>query len=227
MTLNVEGVVDRGVDGEESLRGGLGFEALLLPFSSSDRKVRVLDPIVLAKPSRSINFGQAELSKGRSVRRQTVSRDLFRLDGLVTQQAAQQLQSRLRIPSSLDDEIEHFAFVIDGAPQIHPPAADPADHFVEMPARRRRRSALLQPPSDQQSELFRPAADGFVADVDAALGQQLLDIAKAQAEAEIQPDGMADHLRRETVALERQRLHENRLQSAIYDDPQWRQVSVD
>lgn len=172
MTLNVEGVVDRGVGGEESLRGGLGFEALLLSFSSSDRKVRVLDPIVLAKPSRSVNFGQAELSKGRSVRRQTVSRDLFRLNGLVTQQATEQLQSRLRIPSSLGDEIEHFAFVIDGAPQIHPPADDPTDHFVEMPAWRRRRSALLQPPGDQRAELLRPAADGFVADVDAALGQQ-------------------------------------------------------
>ena len=35
------------------------------------------------------------------------------------------------------------------------------------------------------------------------VGQQLLDVSKAEAEAEIQPHRMADHLRREAVALER------------------------
>ena len=48
MSLDVEGIVDRGVSGEETLGGGLGFEALLLSLSSSDRQVGVLDPVVFA-----------------------------------------------------------------------------------------------------------------------------------------------------------------------------------
>jgi hypothetical protein len=48
VSLDVEGVVDRGMGGEELPGGGLGFETLLLSFSSSDRQVRILDPMILA-----------------------------------------------------------------------------------------------------------------------------------------------------------------------------------
>jgi hypothetical protein len=34
----------------------------------------------------------------------------------------------------LDDHIQHFALVIDGAPQEHALPADVHDHFVEVPA---------------------------------------------------------------------------------------------
>jgi hypothetical protein len=36
----------------------------------------------------------------------------------------------------------------------------------------------------------------LAARLDPALGEQLLDVAEAQREAEIQPNGMADHVRR-------------------------------
>ena len=67
MALDVEGVVDRGVGGEETLGRGLGFEALLLAFSSSDRQVGVLDPVVFLQPARLVDLSPAELSKRRSV----------------------------------------------------------------------------------------------------------------------------------------------------------------
>lgn len=47
MPLEVEGVVDRREGGEELLGGSLGFEPLLLSFSSSDRQVGILYPVVL------------------------------------------------------------------------------------------------------------------------------------------------------------------------------------
>ena len=47
MTLQVEGVVDCGVGGDEALRLPLGLEALHLALSSSDRKMRALDPVVI------------------------------------------------------------------------------------------------------------------------------------------------------------------------------------
>lgn len=67
MMLDVEGVADFGVGGEESLGGGQGFEALLLLFSSSDWQVRVLDPIVLSEAAWAVNPGHAKFSKGLSV----------------------------------------------------------------------------------------------------------------------------------------------------------------
>lgn len=63
-------------------------------------------------------------------------------------------------------------------------------------------------PSYQRPEFDRPASDRPVADVDPPLRQQFLDIAIPEAELELQPHGMTDHICREPVALERNRLHE-------------------
>jgi hypothetical protein len=43
-------------------------------------------------------------------------------------------------------------------------------------------------------KFYRLAADGFIGDIDATLGQQILDIPKAQRKSEIQPDGKLDDL---------------------------------
>lgn len=48
VSLGVEGVVDGGVGGEETLGGSLALEQLHLSLSSSDRQVRVLRPVVLS-----------------------------------------------------------------------------------------------------------------------------------------------------------------------------------
>ncbi len=44
-----------------------------------------------------------------------------------------------------------------------------------------------------QAKLRRPAADRFIRDIDAALGQHILDIAQAQRKAKVQPDRVLDH----------------------------------
>lgn len=44
--LGIEGVIDGGVGGEESLGLTLGFEPLHLPLSASDRQVRILSPLL-------------------------------------------------------------------------------------------------------------------------------------------------------------------------------------
>jgi len=46
------------------------------------------------------------------------------------------------------------------------------------------------------------------AELDPALSQQLLDIAKAQRESVAEPDRLPDHARREPMALVRNRFHE-------------------
>src|ERR1700730_6165667 len=58
-------------------------------------------------------------------------------------------------------------------------ARDPDDHFVEMAAISRSRTAPSQAPSDRWSEFEHPTANALVGEVEATLGKQLLDIAIA------------------------------------------------
>ena len=67
MTLEVEGVVDRGVGGEELLGRGLGLESLLLSLSSPDRQMGVFDPVVLPQPTRAVEMTEAQLPKRRTI----------------------------------------------------------------------------------------------------------------------------------------------------------------
>ena len=87
-----------------------------------------------------------------------------------------------------DQHVEDFALVIDGTPQVHPPAGDPHHHLVEVPSVARTRPALPQPSRDPRTELQHPSPHRFVGDVEPSFGQELLDIAIAQSEPEIEPD---------------------------------------
>jgi hypothetical protein len=49
MALDVESVLDGGVNGQEALRGTGRFEALHLALAPSHRQMRVLGPIVFAQ----------------------------------------------------------------------------------------------------------------------------------------------------------------------------------
>ena len=50
------------------------------------------------------------------------------------------------------------------------------------------------------AELRSPTADRLVGHVDTTLGEQVLDVAVAQSEAEIEPDGLLDDDARQAVA---------------------------
>lgn len=121
------------------------------------------------------------------------------LDRLIVQQALQQLKCGLAVPPALDHEVKDLTFVTHCSPQVDPLPADPADHLVQVPARRRRGPSPLQPPGDQGTELDGPAPDRLIADVDSPLHQQLLNVPKTEAEPKVQPHGLADHVSRKPV----------------------------
>ena len=50
------------------------------------------------------------------------------------------------------------------------------------------------------SEVVHPAAHGLVRDRDPALGEQILDVAKAEREPEIEPNRLMYDLRRESIS---------------------------
>lgn len=171
-------------------------------------------------------MAQAQFIESRAVQAEAVRDDPSRLNRLISQKAPKQFERRLGIAPALNDQIQDLALVVHRAPEIHAPPADRADHFVQVPPRRRRWPPFPQAPGDQRTKLDRPAANGFVADLDSALSQQFLDIPKAQAVAEIQPHRMSDHIARKAMAFELERPHEILSPIRPLAGLKWRQVSV-
>ncbi len=168
----------------------------------------VLSAIVGLHPTRSMDAFQPELADGGAVGRQLVGRDRLGVDARVSQKPTQQLQRHRLIPALLDKDIENLALVIDSPPEPHLPPADADVHLIQMPAAGRRLTTPTQVRRDQRAKLDNPASNLLAADFDSALGEQFLDIPNAEREAEIQPYRLADHIRREPMAFERDRLHE-------------------
>src|SRR5689334_10603582 len=80
-----------------------------------------------------------------------------------------------------------------------------------MPAIAWLRAPPAQPAGDYGPELQHPAPHRFVGDLDPTLGEQFLDVAVAQGEAEIQPDRLLDDLGREAMAAVAEQGHDDTL----------------
>jgi hypothetical protein len=148
--------------------------------------MRILGPIVLTQAPLMM-AGQPEMPEGSAVRAQLVSCDLFRREALLAEQLAHEPDSCPFVSSALNQDLEGLTLMINRAPQVHMPAGDPDDHFVEIPAITWSWTAPSQSPGDRRSEFEHPAANALVGNIEPALGKQLLNIAIAQAEPEVQP----------------------------------------
>ena len=133
MALEVEGVLDGGVDAEKPLCGADRFEPLHFPLPPSHDLVRVLGTIVHPQPL-LVTAGQMELSERGGIGAQLVGDSQLGRKALLLEQLAHQPYGRPFIPARLDQQIEDFALLIDGTPEVHAPAGDPHDHLVEVPS---------------------------------------------------------------------------------------------
>ena len=144
--------------------------------------------------------GKSEMPEGSAVGAQLVGRHPPRREALFAEQLAHQLDGRRPVATTLDQDLENLALVVDGTPQLHVLARDPDDHLVEMPSITRPRTRLSQPSCNHRPEFQHPAAHALVGDLEPALGKQFLDIAVAQREAQVEPYSMLDDDRRKAVA---------------------------
>src|SRR6202047_2118613 len=160
--------------------------------------MRILCPIVFSQALLMV-AGKPEMLEGSAVGAQLVGRHPRRREALLAEQLAHQLDGRRPVSTTLDQDLEDLAFVVDGTPQIHVLARDPDDYFVEMPTIARSRTASPQTPSDRRSEFEHPTANALVGEIEPTLGKQFLDIAIAQGETKVQPHGVLDDDRRKTM----------------------------
>ena len=100
----------------------------------------------------------------------------------------------------LHEDVEHFALSIDGAPEIHSPAADRDGHLVEVPCRTGHAPRGAKAPRTTWTEGYDPSSNRLMRYVDPALGEQLLDITVAQREAKIDPDRVLNDFGRKAIS---------------------------
>ena len=102
------------------------------------------------------------------------------------------------IPSGLHEDVDHIPILVNRPPQVLRPALHPHEQLIEIP-----RISLAAPPPPQPSRILQlerqaPLADRLVRDVDAALGEEVLDVPKTEAEPVVQPHRVTDDFRRES-----------------------------
>jgi len=118
--------------------------------------------------------------ESRAVRTQLVGDQQLRCEPLFLEQLAHWPECRLGISPTLNEHVEDFALVVDGAPQVHPPPGDPDDHLVEVPSLARAWAALPQLACDQRAEFQHPAPHRLIGNLKAALGQKQFELVKAE-----------------------------------------------
>jgi len=102
---------------------------------------------------------------------------------------------------SLNQDVDHIAVLIDGTPEIMPPPSDRDEDLVQIPRIAQTTAASPEAACVLRTELPTPLPDRLVGHDDPALGQEILGISEAQAEAVIKPDGVTDDLGREPVSV--------------------------
>lgn len=111
------------------------------------------------------------------------------------------------MPNEFLDLSTELHLYIDRPPRVHTSALDQDLHLVQIPPAGRSESEAAEIAGEHEPELDHPAPDALVGGLDAALGQELLHVAVAEGEAQVQPDSVADDLGWELVASVRDGLH--------------------
>lgn len=104
------------------------------------------------------------------------------------------------VSSLRDDAFQHFAFVIDGAPEIVALAVDLHEHLVHVRLPFRVGTELLNPFSfdllgEHWAEPIPPIPYRLVADVDAAFMENIFDVPQRKRETHVEHHRQADDFR--------------------------------
>ena len=115
-----------------------------------------------------------------------------------------ELQRRRLVSGLAGEGFQHLALVIDRPPKVVHFAVDFHVDLVEVPPPVGEGAHLLRPlPAEHRAKAVPPQPHRLMADVDAALGQQVLHIPQRQRVLHVHHHHEADHLRRTVEVAER------------------------
>ncbi len=138
--------------------------------------------------------GRPHRSVRRAIASQLVGDQPPRRATLPLQQFAEEAFGGFPITVRLDENIHHVTILINGAPEILTPALDRHEDLVQVPRIAEATLPTLQATSVLRTKLEAPKPDRFVGNRDAALGEKVFHIPKAETEAAVEPYGMTDDL---------------------------------
>ena len=167
--------------------------------------MRILSTVIQISARSVADIGQ-DLAMRDTVTAQAVGDEPPRLVLQPVQQSLEEPLRRRCIASALHQNIQHDPVLVHRTPQVMQHAVDPDEDLVQVPLVARPGPAALERGGKRPAEAQAPGADALVADHYAALGQDRLDLAQAQAEAVVEPYGVGDDLGREAEAAARLRL---------------------
>jgi len=122
---------------------------------------------------------------------------------LLPQQLPEQALGGRLVAPALDEDVEHDPVLIHGTPEVMQPARDADGNLVHVPFVARPRPSTARPVRETPAELAAPASNALVRDDHTPLGQDRLDVARAEAEHVVEPDGLADRFGRKAMTAVR------------------------
>ena len=179
MALLVEVVVDGAVYRGKFLQTSHLSEAKHGPFTSSERLVTVFSAIIQPFSDGS-RVSTHQFFEGCAVGCQAVSHDCLRRT-VSSKRFPEEFQRGLAITGLGDEAFEHFAFMIDRAPEVMFDAVDFDENFVEMPTAMPEcahgcGSISTDLGSKYLTKAVPPEAYRLMCDVDSALVQEILNV---------------------------------------------------
>jgi hypothetical protein len=180
------------------VRGGL--EPSHLSLALARRLMRDFGSIVFVL-LRAVHDRRHHHAVGSRVAAQLVRNQKPWLAALPFQQFPEEAFGRTAIAPWLKEDIDHVAVLIHGPPEILLVSLDVHEQFVQMPGVAQ---ASLPTPEDTSvggTEGETPLPNRLVGYGDAALGEKIFGISKAQTEPVVEPNGVTDDLCRESVAV--------------------------
>ena len=119
--------------------------------------------------------------------------------GQALQQLAEKFLRRFLVAAALHQHIEPVPVLIHRPPQVMPFAVAGQKHLVPVPRVARPGPAASELMGIRLSERAAPLPDRLGGDEDAAGEQQIFDVPVAEAEAEVEPDAVANDLGRKPL----------------------------
>lgn len=116
------------------------------------------------------------------------------------QQFDEESLGRAGIFSFLNEDIDEVTVLVDCSPKVPTLALSRHGDFIEKPTIPARPAGLLDSSCIVRSEGCTPLVDGFIGDCNSTFGKQIFDVAKAECEAMIEPNGAGDDVGREAIS---------------------------
>jgi hypothetical protein len=174
--------------------------------------MRVLSPIIQVAALPMLNLGK-QLALSDAVAAQLVGHDDAWLILQTRQQSLEKALCGFGVTARLNQDVEHDPILVDGAPKVVLNTLDPDENLIQVPFIAWPRPAAAHTIGERRGKFLAPAPDRLVGHNDAAFSQNQLNVPQTEAENVVQPDGVADNLSGEAMAIVRirWRLHAARL----------------